>query len=392
MPSCLAALDRLLQSSFSVCSNLIKMDYKFDICGKSSLIKTISHILGLKDPENLDANVSLADLGMDSLMGVEVKQAIERDYDVVLSMADIRKLTVGKIREIGAGKAKTVVDSSAEAAESAARLDTALEDSLMPKVAITYLNDIVNGDPIIFFPQLDATYEQMLPIAAKLNRPAIGLNWTKECKDLKTVPSVASYYIDVIERTLPHLEKNYDVLGYSYGGIIAIEMGIQLHQRPPSGRLGPYRKLILLDSSPKQFKFFTDEAVRKLNITDRTNDQAFVESILMFLMAKLTIDYVKIKEILLSLEDTTKRIEFVRDLFKQLQGLNISTETLEFLIQSHFNKMLMMNQYEWQEKSFPGDLMLIRASTTLVVDETNVTENYSLNEVSKICYFLLNIC
>lgn len=357
------------------------MDYKFDACGKSSLIKTISHILGIKDPENLEANVTLGELGMDSLMGVEVKQAIERDYDVVLSMNDVRKLTVGKIREIGAGKAKAVVELTAEQAEGAAGVDAALEETLMPKVAVTYLNDIVNGDPIIFLPQLDATYEQMLPIAAKLNRPAIGLNWTKECKDLKTVPSVASYYIDVIERTLPHLERNYDLLGYSYGGIVAIEMGIQLHQRPPSGRLGPYRKLILLDSSPKQFMFFTEEAKRKFNITDRNNDQAFVESILMFLMTRMNIDYGKIKETLLSLEDSTKRIEFVRDLFKQHQGLNIGAETLEFLIQSHYNKMAMMNEYVCKEKSLPGDLMLIRASTTLVVDQDFVKDDYSLNEV-----------
>src|SRR5699024_6670219 len=135
---------------------------------------------------------------------------------------------------------------------------------------------------------------------------------------------------------------NYDVLGYSFGGIIAIEMGIQLHQRR-AGRLGPYRKLVLLDSSPKQFKIFTDEAVRKYKIDDRHNDQAFVETILMFLLAKLAIDYGKIKEILLSLEDTSKRIEFVRDLFKQLQNVDIQVETLEFLIQSHYNKMVMMN-------------------------------------------------
>ena len=379
MPSCLAALDRLLQSPYAVCSNLIKADFKFEACGKTSLIKAIAHILGVKDYENLEPNLTLGELGMDSLMGVEVKQAVERDYNVILAMQDVRKLTIGKILEIGAGKAKRLSEEEAQGKGESGK--TLIDETLMPSALVIYLNDIVNGDPIIFLPQIDATYEQMIPIAAKLNRPAIGLNWTKECKDLKTVPSVASHYIQVIEQTLPNLESNYDVLGYSFGGIIAIEMGIQLHQRK-SGRLGPYRKLILLDSSPKQFKIFTDEAVRKYNISDKHNDQAFVESILMFLLAKLTIDYGKIKETLLKLENATKRIEFVRDLFKQLQNIDIQVETLEFLIQSHYNKMLMMNQYECPQKALPGDLMLLRASKYLINENLdNIKEDYWLNEV-----------
>ncbi len=53
-------------------------------------MQTIAHILGVQDVKQLDFNASLGDLGLDSLMGVEIKQALERDYDVVLSMKDIR--------------------------------------------------------------------------------------------------------------------------------------------------------------------------------------------------------------------------------------------------------------------------------------------------------------
>lgn len=47
---------------------------------------------------NPDAN--LGDLGLDSLMGVEIKQALERDYDIVLSMKDIRTLTLNKLQQL----------------------------------------------------------------------------------------------------------------------------------------------------------------------------------------------------------------------------------------------------------------------------------------------------
>ncbi len=54
----------------------------------------IAHILGVNDVSQLDANANLGDLGLDSLMGVEIKQALERDYDIVLSMKDIRNVRI----------------------------------------------------------------------------------------------------------------------------------------------------------------------------------------------------------------------------------------------------------------------------------------------------------
>lgn len=53
---------------------------------------------------NLDS--TLADLGLDSLMGVEVRQMLEREHDLVLSMRDIRQLTLRKLQELSS-KAST---------------------------------------------------------------------------------------------------------------------------------------------------------------------------------------------------------------------------------------------------------------------------------------------
>ena len=57
-------------------------------------------ISGLKDVSNMNPDTTLADLGLDSLMGVEVKQTLERDYDLVMPMTEIRKLTFNKLREV----------------------------------------------------------------------------------------------------------------------------------------------------------------------------------------------------------------------------------------------------------------------------------------------------
>lgn len=56
--------------------------------------------VGVRDVSNLNPDASLADLGLDSLMGVEVRQTLERDYDIVMAMRDIRQLTINKLREM----------------------------------------------------------------------------------------------------------------------------------------------------------------------------------------------------------------------------------------------------------------------------------------------------
>lgn len=56
--------------------------------------------IGVRDVSNLNPDASLADLGLDSLMGVEVRQTLERDYDIVMAMRDIRQLTINKLREM----------------------------------------------------------------------------------------------------------------------------------------------------------------------------------------------------------------------------------------------------------------------------------------------------
>lgn len=39
---------------------------------------------------------SLAEMGMDSMMAVEIKQTLEREYDVFLTAQDIRSLTFNR--------------------------------------------------------------------------------------------------------------------------------------------------------------------------------------------------------------------------------------------------------------------------------------------------------
>ncbi len=53
----------------------------------------------MRDLSRIDPDMTLFDLGLDSIMVVEVKQTLERLYDLVLSTAEIPHLTVNKLQQ-----------------------------------------------------------------------------------------------------------------------------------------------------------------------------------------------------------------------------------------------------------------------------------------------------
>ena len=67
-------------------------------------------VLGVSDISSVSHDSSLGSLGLDSLMSVEVKQLLEREFDLVLSMKEIRALTIATLRE----KASANTDSNTD--------------------------------------------------------------------------------------------------------------------------------------------------------------------------------------------------------------------------------------------------------------------------------------
>lgn len=60
----------------------------------------LSPLAGIRDLAGINLDSSLADLGLDSLMGVEVRQILEREHDLVMPMREVRQLTLRKLQEM----------------------------------------------------------------------------------------------------------------------------------------------------------------------------------------------------------------------------------------------------------------------------------------------------
>ncbi|KAL1478937.1 hypothetical protein MTO96_052252 [Rhipicephalus appendiculatus] len=122
--SCMAVMDYCLSQKQPIVSSFVKSSQSStqDSKDKRDLVQSVVRILGVKDPSKMNPSVSLGELGIDSLMSIEVKQLLERDYDVTLPLQEIRQLTVIQIKEIGDS-----CSGNSPASETSATAETGLD-------------------------------------------------------------------------------------------------------------------------------------------------------------------------------------------------------------------------------------------------------------------------
>ena len=100
-------MDIFLQQPHPVLASMVIADKnKEEIATR--LVDVVANILGIKDVKSMNHNYSLADLGMDSLLLTEIKQTLERNYDLVLSPQEIRNLTFAKLADLSSAESDEI--------------------------------------------------------------------------------------------------------------------------------------------------------------------------------------------------------------------------------------------------------------------------------------------
>ncbi|XP_063623054.1 fatty acid synthase-like [Cydia splendana] len=101
--SCLRSLEALMAQPHAVVSSILlpsKLPVSNEPALKKSahdLVQAVANVLGIRDVKKVSETSSLVDLGMDSLMNVEIKKTLEQSYDLHLSTKEIHALTFSKL-------------------------------------------------------------------------------------------------------------------------------------------------------------------------------------------------------------------------------------------------------------------------------------------------------
>ncbi|CAI5456722.1 unnamed protein product [Caenorhabditis angaria] len=399
MPSCLSSLDAFLSWNHPIVSSYIKADMGAKkSAGGGNLMQTIAHILGVNDITQLNPDANLGDLGLDSLMGVEIKQALERDYDIVLSMKDIRTLTLNKLQQLAenGGTGGTALQSNElemkKEGERDAELNTVemLEkqmnqlfkmrvdvNDLDPQDIVVKTNKVEDGPTVFFVHSIEGIATPLKKVMSKCNFPTYCFQSTKNVPQT-SIEDVAKCYIREMKKVQP--TGPWRIVGYSYGACIGFEMATMLQKSDGEKAI---EKLILLDGSHLYMQTYRNVYRMAFGVTGDTlvNNPLFESEIMCAMTLRFAnVDYKKFRVELLQQPGFKARVQKVVDTV-MTTGLFKSPDTVAFACEAMHAKFLMADKYKPGRK-FDGHITLIRAEQGAAREE-DVGQDYGISQVSE---------
>lgn len=208
MTSCLETIDYFLQQSahIPVVSSYVLAEKLQKTSGSSttsaSLIETIANILGISDASTMSPDSTLADLGLDSLGSVEIKQLLEQKYSVSLANSkEIQQLTIKRLKEIDSGSSSS---SPSTTATKATPLTPSIDlHQLLPKDLVLTLNEKMNSHKyqrLFLIHPIEGHVEMLRDLAQRLPITVFGIQSTSDVPNT-SIEDIAAYYIKVRSQT-----------------------------------------------------------------------------------------------------------------------------------------------------------------------------------------------
>ncbi|XP_039304084.1 fatty acid synthase [Solenopsis invicta] len=271
--SCLDELDKFLLQSRPVVSSMVVAEKKVGSSKYKSPIETIATILDIKDMKIVSQNTSLAELGMDSMMTVEIMQILERDYDIFLTTQEIRNLTFAKLNKMCSTnfndddkQNKENLDAE-ESYELKFVADVLRDEDFIPE---TYFDSSIKKQStmteVFIIPGIDGSAAVFKHLAPNIKYSITFLQYNTNNIDVTNIISETTDRLT--NHILPKLRngKDFVMVGYSFGSIIAIEITRRLETMNIKGRL------VLIDGAPEQiqskYKHVTSDADLQIAVLD----------------------------------------------------------------------------------------------------------------------------
>ncbi|XP_060839445.1 fatty acid synthase-like isoform X1 [Rhopalosiphum padi] len=351
MASCLSAFDVFLQHPQPVLASMVLAEKRkggSGGAGQVSLIEAVANILGIKDTKNINASATLADLGMDSLMGAEIKQTLERNYDLVLSVGEIRTLTVKRLQELQSDGSEVVADTPN--GTTAGNDQVEFSQSLVPQETIINMKNDENSKLNVFmFSAIEGFVSALEEVASKLPYNIYGLQCTEDAPT-DSMASMAKFFVAKIKG----IQKSgpYNLVGYSFGASVAFETGVALEAA------GEKVSLVLLDGSPS-YVLTHQNAFKNRHSDNKVDDRdAFAYFVLLF----KELDYQVVFDQIATKKTKEEQLEEAVNILSDLPLNKDELKTAAKL----FHGKLFVSFYYKPEQKFNGSVTLVTAKDNFV--------------------------
>ncbi|XP_053201167.1 LOW QUALITY PROTEIN: fatty acid synthase-like [Panonychus citri] len=369
------SLDKILMSSgdsslFTIVSFSDKKSAS-SIGNNYSLKQKIFHILSVKDATKVDPQSTLSELGLDSLMAVEIKQALDTDYDYSMTTNEIRELKVGELDELEKKLKKSEkkkINSSFSITEhrNIFHIDTQL---FVP------LNQSEFGLPYFYFPSQSGRFHIAIPVFESFSKPVIGISWNKDCQNLESIDEVVNFYVDSFIAKYPN-EKTFNLIGFCLGGVIALKVAIGLQKKLGQDSV---RNLIMIDSSPEKLSYET--RIAKKEYEGKDENTAFTYFTLNYLSPFMKSDEKnEVRTKLFELKTKQEKLEYVTATINRIGSFEYSVNQISDALDIFADKVRKAADMNVDE-IFNGEIVLIRVTDS---DENNADfhhlEDYGLSK------------
>lgn len=378
--SCLEVMEEIIYAHDPIIGSLIPAINQSSSSSDSDLLTGILNVLGIKDQSKIDASATLGDLGLDSLMAVEIKQILEKKYDIIYSTKEIRDLKIDLIRSFskGGGVSNNQGGVSNVNQDKSKSADSELKDLITFNLPSDLFQKLVpnqhidaDAEPIFIIPPIEGTFVNMMTmvetLSQKIKRPLIGINWVNENDTHDSVQQMASFYLKKLQESYPHLQE-FDIIGYSLGSLVALEMAIQ-----SQGGATRIRRLLILDFSPSYGRSL---------LLDNTESRGstWLDIVLNYVSKSIRLGTIKFDEKITRIPNDDEDIVRLAMLVRIQSESKISDGVFIDSIDRIRRKIRMVKDYQPNEK-LNQDVMLIRATSGFTSLTNQVTNHdYDLNK------------
>ncbi|XP_058064687.1 fatty acid synthase-like, partial [Anopheles bellator] len=249
LSSCIQVLDQLLSSNEPIVASMVVAEKRSSSGGAKNIIEAVMNIMNIRDMKSVSVESTLADIGMDSLMAVEIRQVLERDFDIILTPQDLRTLTFSKLQKLADAKAENEAQESVAKQLQLEDLLASFGDEAASHHTVLRLpsrsNDLEYDLAVLIIPGIESVCSPAwTKIASEINAPTFILQSFAKATDEQTIPGIVDSVFEEMFQTVFAKCKQFLVIGYSFGSLLALEIVKRLEAHSLQG------KLMMVDGSP----------------------------------------------------------------------------------------------------------------------------------------------
>lgn len=367
--SCLDELDALLLVAEPLVASMVVAEKRYSSGGKRNILEAIMNIMTIRDIKSLSLETTLTELGMDSLMTVEIQQTLEREFDFNLSTHQLRSMTLMQLIK-GAQNAETM-EQSDELEQYIVAADVALfmknfgdeKSSDKTIVQLESSSQNANGKVLIVPGVEGAVSDVWRKLAKHLNCPTFLLQTRKSYQSTDINFISDSVAADVIE--LFKNDSKFSIIGYSFGALLSLKIAKILESQGKTGNI------VFVDGAPKFVK-----ALNLKHFPGEITDDIIESAVLMNTIATMFPDNISenARQVFLKPSWETRSAKLMA-LSKDKKPY--SDEFGIMMLNSLFNRLKLAGSIDLQDYS-----MLHKASITLIkptkLSVPNLEEDYDL--------------